>query len=153
MVSVLVAYDTKYGNTKNAAEAIAQGLQATREIRATVVSIKDVDVKAVPTFDAFLVGSPNHIGGPTGTFKGFIKRLGKLKLQGKRVAVFDTYIGDQFEKAMKKMEEHIRKKAPSLTLVTPGLSIEVAGMKGPIVDGELPKCQEFGKRFAAQLRK
>jgi flavodoxin len=153
MVSVLIAYDTKYGNTKHAAEAIAQGIQAAREVKATVVNIKDMDMKAVPTFDAFLVGSPIHFGGPTGTFKGFIERLGKLKLQGKRVAVFDTYIGDQFEKAMNKMEEHIRKKAPSLTLITPGLSVKVAEMKGPIADGELPKCPEFGKRFAAQLRK
>jgi flavorubredoxin len=153
MVSVLVAYDTKYGNTNHAAEAIAQGMQAAREVKATVVNIKDVDMKTVPTFDAFLVGSPNHIGGPTGTSKGFIERLGKLKLEGKRIAVFDTYIGDQFEKAMKKMEEHVRKKAPSLTLTTPGLSVQVVAMKGPIVDGELPKCQEFGKRFAAQLRK
>jgi len=153
MVSVLVAYDTKYDNTKRVAEAIAQALQATREIKATVVNIKDVDMKTVPTFDAFLVGSPAHFGGPTGTSKGFIERLGKLKLAGKRIAVFDTYISNDFEKGVKKMEEQIRKKASSLTLITPGLSIMVAGMKGPIVDGELPKCQEFGKRFAAQLRK
>nr|MDO8133842.1 flavodoxin domain-containing protein [Candidatus Njordarchaeum guaymaensis] len=157
MVSVLVAFDTKYGNTKRVAEAIAEGLKTAREIKATVLNIKDVDAKTIPTFDAFLVGSPAHFGGPTGTAKGFIERMGKLKLEGKCIAVFDTYItnprGSDFEKAVRKLEEHIRKKAPSLTIVSPGLSIRVSGMKGPIADGELPKCQEFGKRFAAQLRK
>jgi flavodoxin len=152
VVSVLVAYDTKYGNTKRVAETIAQGLHAAREIRATVLNIKDVDMKTLPAFDAFLVGSPNHFGGPTRPFKGFIERLGKLKLEGKRIAVFDTYITNDFEKAVKKMEDHIRKKAPSLSTIVPGLSIKVAEMKGPIVDGELPKCSEFGKRFAVELR-
>jgi flavodoxin len=157
MVSVLVAFDTKYGNTKRVAETIAEGLNTAREIKATVVNIKDVDERTIPSFDAFLVGSPAHFGGPTGTAKGFIKRLGKLKLEGKRIAVFDTYTtnprGSDFEKATRKMEEQIRKEAPSLAIISPGLSIKVSGMKGPITDGELPKCQEFGKRFAAQLRK
>jgi flavorubredoxin len=153
MVSVLVAYDTKYGNTKRVAEAIAQGLQAAREIKATVVDIKDVDLGSIPTFDAFLVGSPNHIGGPTRPFKGFIERLGKHRLEGRSIAVFDTYFGKDFQKAVKKMEERVRKEVPSLTLITPGLSIKVVETKGPIADGELPKCEEFGKRFAAQLRK
>jgi flavodoxin len=157
MVSVLVAFDTKYGNTQRVAEAIAEGLKTGREIKATVLNIKKVDSKTIPTFDAFLVGGPAHFGGPTGTTKDFIKKLGKLRLEGKRIAVFDTYItnprGSDFEKAARKMEELIRKVAPSLTIVSPRLSIKVSGMKGPIADDELPKCQEFGKRFAAQLLK
>lgn len=153
MVSVLVAYDTKYGNTQRVAETIAQGLNAARETKATVLNIKKMDTKTIPTFDAFLVGSPTHFGGPTRTAKGFIERLGKFKLEGKRIAVFDTYITADFERGVRKLEELIRETAPTLTIASPGLSVKVAGMKGPIVDGELPKCQEFGKRFAAQLRK
>jgi flavodoxin len=153
MVSVLIAHDTKYGNTQRVAETIAQGLQAIREVKATVLNIKNVDKKTLPTFDAFLVGSPAHFGGPTGTTKDFIEQLGKLKLKGKRIAVFDTYIMNDFQKAATKMEERIRKKAPDFTLFSPGLSIKVAAMKGPIADGELPKCYEFGKRFATQLHK
>jgi flavodoxin len=157
MVSVLVTFDTKYGNTQRAAEAIAEGLKSARDIKVTVLNIKKVDSKTIPTFDAFLVGGPAHFGGPTGTTKDFIKKLGKLELGGKRIAVFDTYItnprGSDFEKAARKMEELIRKEAPSLTIVSPRLSVKVSGMKGPIADGELPKCQEFGKRIAAVLRK
>lgn len=38
-----------------------------------------------------------------------------------------------------------------MKLIVPGLSIKFDDMKGPIVDGELPKCK-FGKKIAAQLR-
>lgn len=65
-----------------------------------------------------------------------------------QAAVFETYLGGAFEKAVKKMERQIAEKAPGLKIVTPGLSIRVDGIKGPITDGELPKCQEFGIRIA-----
>jgi flavodoxin len=153
MVSILVAFDTKYGNTQRVAEAIAEGLETAREIKATVLNIKNVDAKTIPTFDAFLVGSPAHFGEPTGTAKGFIKQLGKLKLEGKRIAVFDTYIKNDFEKAARKMEAFIRKEAPRLIIVSPVLSIRILGRgTGPIAEGELPKCQDFGRRFVAKLK-
>jgi hypothetical protein len=65
--------------------------------------------------------------------------------------VFDTYGGGDFEKAMKKMEQRIREKAPMLRMIAPGLSIRVEGVKGPISEGELPKCREFGTTLATKL--
>lgn len=53
---------------------------------------------------------------------------------------------------MKKMEKRISEKGPGLKLITSGLSIRVGGMKGPIVEGELPKCEDFGKKIADQLK-
>jgi hypothetical protein len=67
-------------------------------------------------------------------------------------AVFDTYIKGDFEKAVKKMEKRINEKVPELKLIAPGLSIKVQGMKGPILEEELPKCKEFGKKIATQLK-
>jgi len=49
------------------------------------------------------------------------------------------------------MEKRIGKKVPALKLITSGLSIKVDGTKGPITDGELPKCKDFGKKIATQL--
>jgi len=71
-------------------------------------------------------------------------------VNGKSVAVFDTYLGEDFEKGVKKMEEQIRAKAPSLKLLAPGLSIRVEGMKGPILEGELAKCKDFVKQLVTQ---
>jgi hypothetical protein len=39
-----------------------------------------------------------------------------------------------------------------LKIVTPGLSIRVEGMKGPIAEEEFPKCREFGKQVATQIK-
>jgi hypothetical protein len=56
--------------------------------------------------------------------------------------------GRDFEKATKQTEQRVREKAPAMKMVTPGLSIKVEGMKGPIAEGELPKCDEFGANIA-----
>ena len=70
----------------------------------------------------------------------------------KWIAVFDTYMGGDFEKVVKKMEKKIGDKLPSLQLLTSGLSIRVKGIKGPIMENELPKCINFGKKIANQLK-
>jgi hypothetical protein len=49
------------------------------------------------------------------------------------------------------MEKQISGKVPDLKLMVPGLSIKFAGLKGPIPEGELPKCREFGAKIAAQV--
>jgi flavorubredoxin len=99
-----------------------------------------------------LIGSPNHWGGPVRGIKKLIDKLGKLDLKAKWAAVFDTYIKLDFEKAVKKMDKRINEKVPRLKLIAPGLSLKVADMKGPIADGELPKCKEFGMKIARQLK-
>jgi hypothetical protein len=45
----------------------------------------------------------------------------------------------------------VQTKLPKLKLLSPGLSVHVKGVSGPVVDGELPKCIEFGKRLVQQL--
>jgi len=152
MVKVFVVYDTKYGNTRLVAEKIAEGMKEDDGIETAISDVEEVDLEKVANCDAILIGSPNHWGGPSRTIRKFIDKLGKLDLKAKWVAVFDTYIKEDFEKAVKKMEKRIHEKVPNLKLTASGLSIRVGGMKGPIVEGELPKCKDFGKKVAAQLK-
>ncbi len=152
MAKAVIVYESKYGNTKRVAEAIAEGMKESG-VETAVTNLKEVDLKQLTDFDAILIGSPNHIGNATLGIWRFIGRLGKLQLDGKLVAVFDTYMSTEFQKAMKKMEKQISEKAPGLKLVSPGLSVKVEGMKGPITEGELPKCKEFGMKIASQLVK
>jgi len=150
-MKVFVVYDTKYGNTKLAAEKIVEGMKEVEGIEATINDVEETDPKKAVDYDAILLGSPNHFGGPVGGIKKFIDKLGKLDLKAKWVAVFDTHMGKDYEKAVKKIEKRIGEKVPGLKLITSGLSIRVEGMKGPITDGELPKCKDFGKKIANQL--
>ena len=152
MAKVVVVYESKYGNTKLVAETIIEGMKEVSGIEIVLSELKEVDLNQVREFDAILVGSPNHIGGATRSIKKFIDKLGNLNLEGKLAAVFDTYIGKDFEKAVKKMEKQISEKVPGLKLAAPGLSIRVKGMKGPIAEGELPKCKEFGTKIAIQTK-
>jgi len=152
LTKVIVVYESKHGNTKLVAETIIEGMKKIKGIEAALSEIKKVDLKEIPDYDAILVGSPNHFGGPTRSVKKFIDKLGKLNLKGKLAAVFDTYLEGDFEKAVKKMEKKINEKVPGLKLVAPGLSIKVQGMKGPILEGELLKCREFGNKIATQMK-
>ncbi|MFW9829390.1 MAG: hypothetical protein ACFFEY_17585, partial [Candidatus Thorarchaeota archaeon] len=49
-----------------------------------------------------------------------------------------------YTKMLDKIEEQLSKMMPDLTKASPGLSIKVEGMKGPIVNEDLSKCKDFG---------
>jgi flavorubredoxin len=153
MVKVFVVYDTKYGNTKLVAEKILEGMREVTGIETSISDVSKVDFEKVASSDAVLIGSPNHAGRPARGIGGFIDKLGKLDLKTKWVAVFDTQSGGKgFEQVVKRMEKSLSEKVPKLKLITPGLSIKVTGMKGPVAEAELPKCVDFGKKIAAQLK-
>jgi len=147
-MKILIVYDTKHGNTKKVAELIGEGLESAEENVITIENVKEIDLNKDMTYDLILIGSPNHVGSHTKNIKKLIKNLPDALLKGKSFAVFDTYMGKDFEKAVKKMEKQITKLIPNLNKVSPGLSIKVGGMKGPIVDEDLPKCREFGIKLA-----
>ena len=151
MKKVMVIYESKYGNTKLVAEIIAEGMKEAGGAEPTLSSIKEVDFDKIADYDAILIGSPNHIGGPVGRAKKFIDKVGQLNLKEKQVAVFDTYMGKDFQKAVKKMEKRISQKAPHLKLAAAGLSIQVQGLKGPLSEDQLPLCRDFGGKIAAKM--
>ena len=152
LVSVIVVYDTKYGNTKLVAEKIVEGIGEVESIETATSDVKDTDPKKAADYDAIIVGSPTHFGRPVRGINKFIDKLGKLDIKTKWVAVFDTYLGEDFEKSVKKMEQRISGKIPKLKLITHGLSIRVDGMKGPVTEKEIPKCKDFGKKIATHLK-
>ena len=152
MAKVMVIYESKYGNTRLVAETIIEAMKEVSGIETVLSELKEVDLNRLVDFDAILVGSPNHIGNATRGIRKFIDKLGKLNLEEKPAAVFDTYLSRDFEKATKKMGKRISEKVPGLKLAAPGLSIRVEGMKGPITEGELSKCKEFGVTIASQIK-
>jgi flavorubredoxin len=154
MVKVFVFYDTKYGNTKLAAEKIVEGMREVEGIETDMGYVKEIGIGNAADYDAIVLGAPNHMGRPSRTMKKFIDRLAKLDLKAKNVVVFGTYAGKErlVDRAVKKLGKMVEKKLPNLTLISPGLSIRVNGIPGPIVEGELPKCKDFGRRIANQLK-
>ena len=152
MARAIIIYESKYGNTRLMAEKIAEGIRQASGVEAEVRELKEINPDGLTEFDAIVIGSPNHMGNATRSIRKFIDELGKINLRGKLAAVFDTYMGKDFEKAVKKMEKQMGEKAPSLSLAAPGLSVRVEGMKGPITEGELPRCQDFGITIGNRLK-
>ena len=154
MVKVIVVYDSKYGNTKLAAENILEGIREFGEIETAIGYVKEIDIEKMADYDSIVLGAPNHMGRPSRTMKKFVDRLAELDLKAKNAAVFGTYSGRArpVDRAVKKLEKMMEKKLPNLKLISPGLSIRVKGIPGPIVEGELPKCVNFGKKIAGQFR-
>lgn len=152
MAKAIVVYESKYGNTKIVGEKIVEGMKEVGEVDVTFSKASDVDIKKIPEYDIILVGSPNHMGDPVGGVSKFINGLKKLEFKDKQFAVFDTYMGKDFEKAVNKMKKRIKKKVSGSNPDIPGLSIKVKGMKGPIVDEEFPKCTNFGHEIAELIK-
>ena len=151
MVKAFVFYDSKYGNTKLAAEKVAEGLRG-GGVEVDLGYIKEVSAEHALDYDGLVLGAPNHMGRPSQAMKNFISHLATLGLKNKKVAVFGTYAGkERYDRAVRQMEKMVKEKMSSVTLILPSLSVRVNGVSGPVVDGELPKCVDFGKTLAAQL--
>ena len=154
MARAFVFYDSKYGNTKLAAEKVAEGMREIEGVEVAVGYVNEVDFGGLVDFDMFVLGAPNHMGRPSWTMKKFVGKLVKQNFKAKKVAVFGTYAGTArpVDRAVRKLGKMVEEKLPNLTLVSPRLSVRVIRIPGPIVEGELPKCLDFGKKIAAQLK-
>ena len=64
LAKVMVVYETKYGNTKLVAEKIVEGMREVQGIDTFISEIKEVDLNRIVDYDAILIGSPTHFGGP-----------------------------------------------------------------------------------------
>jgi len=153
LVEVYVVYDSKYGNTKLVAENILKVIREVEGIKAAIGYVKEVDAEEVANYDVIFLGTPNHMGRPSRTMTKFVDKLAEIDLKVKDVAVFGTYAGRirTVDRAVKKLEKMVKKKLPNVNLISPTLSVRVNGVTGPIVEGELPKCVDFGKKIASHL--
>ncbi len=151
MIKALVVYESRYGNTRQAAEAIVEGMCLASETRAILTDIRKLEFDHIDWYDLIIVGSPNHLGGPTRGVKKLIDKLEKLDLDEKKGAFFDTCLRKDKRKAVGKMEQRLEKRAPHVKLLVPGLSVCVDGTKGPLSGGELEKCRLFGREIITHM--
>lgn len=152
---VLIVYDSKYGNTKLAAENILKGIHEVKGIETSISYVKDIKICKIIDFDTIILGAPNHMGRHSRTIKGFVNKLAHLNSKPKNVAIFGTYAGKvrEVDRAVKKLVKMINNKLPELHQIAPALSVRVSGIRGPVVEGELPKCKDFGRKIASHLSK
>ncbi len=81
-------YGSSSGNTRNAAEAIAQGLGIEKN---DVIDIAKASPELLQGYEVLVLGSSTWgLGDLQDDWEGFIGKLEKMDLSGKKVAVFGT---------------------------------------------------------------
>lgn len=78
MPKVIIIYDTVYGNTGIAAEAMADGVKEAG-LQVEVRHVKDVKPEDVTAADPIMMGSPTHAGALRSTKYGILRDSRRLE--------------------------------------------------------------------------
>ena len=153
-MNTLILYDSKFGNTKQIAEAIGSSLNPQDHIEICHVNgVKPNHLKGV---EFLIVGSPTQKFKPTKAIVDFINGIPANGLNGIKVAAFDTRISIKdvnsrllnlfvkiFGFAAEPMAKLLKRKGGNL--VVPPAGFIVTDTEGPLKDGELERVSAWIK--------
>ena len=148
MANALIVFDPGQGSTRRVAEEIARGISSSGRVTTTVTSVQELDPPRLRDYDIIVIGSSSHLGAATLPVRQLLRRIAKDRLDDKTVSLFDTCVAHHRGGATLRMKEALYREDPSLHLASPGISVIVDSTNGPIHEGEVAKCHEFGRRLA-----
>lgn len=156
MVSILVVYDSRTGNTEKMAFTVAEGA---KQVKGTKVDVKTVDrtsIEDLLSADGIIIGSPTYYGQMSGKLKSFIDESVKIhgKLAGKVGAAF-TSSGGTASGAETTLLSILQ------AMLIHGMVIQGrhddkhygAATVGAPSESEVASCEELGKRVATLAAK
>lgn len=145
-MKALVVYDSLQGNTKKIAEAVAEGIAA----GAKVASVSSSEAKDLRGIELLVIGSPILGGKATPATQAFLAWLPKESAAGLSVATFDTRLKAHwvkvFGRAAEGMADAVKQKGATLRASPEGFLVK--GRNGPLVDGEVARAVEWGRKLA-----
>lgn len=160
----LVVYESLWGNTLTIAEAIADGLR--HRMAVDVLSADDAP-RAADGYELLVVGGPTHAfsmsrpatrhtavaekGAPSEPDCGIREWIDDLQVPPwvVRVATFDTRVdAPRLPGSAAKAARHKLRAKGFDTAIKP-VSFRVHGYEGPLVDGEVARAVEWGRKLAA----
>src|SRR5262245_21893521 len=174
-MKAIVVYESMYGNTHKAAEAVADGLQERAEV--TVIPVAEASAEVVADAELLVVGAPTHIHGmPSGmshkataedakkhpeyeldpaaegpALKDWFDGIGKA--DGVAAAAFDTRLGKPklvTGSAARGIAKRLRRHGYQ---VVGEESFIVDDGTGPLHEGELDRAREWGRDLARDSRR
>jgi NAD(P)H dehydrogenase (quinone) len=83
--TILIAYDSRTGNTERLARAIEEGVSEVNGIRAVVKPSSDVREEDIISSSGIVLGSPVHWGSLSAESKEFLERVGAALVQAKEL--------------------------------------------------------------------
>jgi len=156
-MQALVIYDSVFGNTEKIAQSIAEGLRTTHETQC--LHAGSVSIAQILNADIVVMGSPTRSFRATPATHSVLEAIPSGALQGKKVAAFDTRLlmtgvkGLLFRKIIDKggyaaplIASELQSKAGTLALPAEGFFVK--GEEGPLVNGELERAVDWGRKLA-----
>ena len=169
-MKTVVAYESMYGNTREIAEAIADGLKPLGDVE--LVSVNSGGEGAAEDADVVVVGGPTHMHGLATSLSrkgvgagaeeenvelepgaadgpGLREWLSKREGDGKRAAAFDTRIDKSpmlTGAASRGIAKRLRRRG--YEVVVDPESFFVEDTEGPLAEGELDRARAWGASLA-----
>ena len=136
-----VVYESVHGNTETIARAIGKSLGA------KVLRAAEADPAQMAGVDLLVVGSPTYGGRPVPGVQGFLGKIPGARLQGVRVAAFDTRITAKFAKifgyASGRILDVLVRNGGTRAKDPEGFFVK--GSSGPLADGEEQRAAAWAK--------
>ncbi len=154
----LVVYDTSHGNTQKIGETIAATLNDSG-IQVDLFDVKNLKNLNGTDYDFLILGSPTRFGNMSFTVKSFIGKVKNEQWANKSFAAFDTENPENIEQsriqqkewsAAEKIAEKLREK--KMNQLLPVLKAQVLGQKGPLVDGEIQRTEDYARQIVDKLK-
>ncbi|MFF4615523.1 flavodoxin family protein [Nonomuraea jabiensis] len=167
-MDALVVYESMYGNTKQIAEAVAEGLAS--RVRAEVVEVGSAPDQVRPEVGLLVVGGPTHAFSMSrastrqsaaqqatqpliSTGNGVREWLATLRTSSAALgsAAFDTRVAKPRMPGSAARGIAKRLRRLGIGAVAPAQSFYVTGGQGPLVEGELERARQWGENLAASF--
>ena len=155
-MTVIVLYDSFFGNTEKIARAIGGSLGTPEEV--STIPIGEANLEQLNGLKLLVVGSPTRGFRPTPAIVGFLNSIPTLGLGGVKVAAFDTRMAVSEMKspvvrfivnlggyAAKPIADALKKKGG--VQIIPPEGFIVNDREGPLREGELERASEWAKRI------
>lgn len=144
-MKALVLYDSKFGNTRQIAEAIGLPLSAHYDVSVQSVA----ETTAIPQdIDLLVIGGPTHAHGISQPVQQFLSRVPGDVVRGTPVATFDTrfqmpklLVGAASEGIAKRL------RTQGARLVSEPESFYVTAGEGPLADGEVERAGAWARQL------
>ena len=158
-MKAMVVYDSQYGNTKEVAQAIGEGLGSLGEVQTLHVS--GVKPEQLAGLSLLVVGCPTQKFTATGATTSFLKSISKDGLREVKVAAFDTrfpqskideigilaFLVRLFGYAAEPIAGRLQKKGGVLAVPPEGFYVH--DTEGPLLEGELERAAEWAGQMIA----
>jgi len=147
----LIVFQSKWGNARQIAGAISNGLsEAGHEVE--VARLPGAGDPA-PGLEFLVIGGPTRMGRVTGPIKKYIKAIAGGGWTDIPFAAFSTGYTIHANKPSKQASEIINETLEAAGLVPLALPLKasVEDMHGPLSEGELERAEEYGRELGAKL--